>query len=209
MKNKAVKIIIPSVVFVTIFLLHLVYFKLTEEGCGNTPWVQKYINEQEYFLGISYALSFAFMAAAFLKFKEKRKKALKAAAGSGFLAVALWLSCFFFGCCGSPMLIVYLNLIGISSLKVPKAVLLLMTVIFVGIGYIWLIKKSPQDCCNGKPCKREDAEREKGKIVYFKCKECGLLYKEKIWAERCQQWCSENKSCNLEITKHSVKNEKI
>lgn len=155
MRNKIVKIIILLVVFVTIFLLHLLYFRLTEGGCGSTPWVRKYINEQEYFLGISYALSFAFMAFAFLKFKEKRKEALKAAAGSGFLAVALWLSCFFFGCCGSPMLIVYLNLIGISSLKVPKMFLLLMTVIFVSIGYIWLSKKSPVTCCNGKPCKED------------------------------------------------------
>jgi hypothetical protein len=142
-------------VFGTISLLHLVYFKVTEGGCGSIPWIQKYINEQEYFLGISYALSFAFMAFAFLKFKEKRKEALKAAAGSGFLAVVLWLSCFFFGCCGSPMLIVYLNLIGISSLKVPKAVLLLMTITFVSIGYIWLRRESPVVCCNGKPCKED------------------------------------------------------
>jgi len=43
---------------------------------------------------------------------------------------------------------------------------------------------------------------------YFKCEECGLLYKEKIWAEKCQEWCFKNKSCNLEIIKHSVKDEK-
>jgi hypothetical protein len=99
------------------------------------------------------------MAFAFLKFKEKRKDALKAAAGSGFFAVALWLSCFLFGCCGSPMLIVYLNLIGISNLKVPKAVLLLMTVIVVGLGYVWLNRKSPITCCNGKPCNDTSDEK--------------------------------------------------
>lgn len=40
----------------------------------------------------------------------------------------------------------------------------------------------------------------------FKCPECGLNYKEKKWAERCEKWCKENHSCNLEITKHAIKN---
>lgn len=48
-------------------------------------------------------------------------------------------------------------------------------------------------------------EIKKGKRVYFECKECGFLYKEKIWAAKCQKWCSQNKSCNLEITKHAIK----
>ncbi len=39
----------------------------------------------------------------------------------------------------------------------------------------------------------------------YKCPECGLEYKEKEWAEKCEQWCKEHKSCNLEITKHAVK----
>ncbi|MCM8826375.1 MAG: hypothetical protein NC904_02535 [Candidatus Omnitrophica bacterium] len=41
--------------------------------------------------------------------------------------------------------------------------------------------------------------------IYFACEKCGLLYKEKIWAEKCEKWCSKNKSCNLEITKHAIK----
>lgn len=48
-------------------------------------------------------------------------------------------------------------------------------------------------------------EVEKNKITYFECEECGLLYKEKDWAGKCQEWCSRNKSCNLEITKHAIK----
>lgn len=43
--------------------------------------------------------------------------------------------------------------------------------------------------------------------VYFKCKECGLLYKEKTWASKCQEWCAKNKSCNIEIIKHAIKAE--
>ncbi|GAI69001.1 unnamed protein product, partial [marine sediment metagenome] len=29
-------------------------------------------------------------------------------------------------------------------------------------------------------------------------------YKEKELAEKCQQWCEEHNSCNLEITKYAV-----
>ena len=43
----------------------------------------------------------------------------------------------------------------------------------------------------------------KGQTLYI-CEECGLAYKEKEWAEKCQKWCRENKSCNLEITSHAV-----
>jgi len=42
----------------------------------------------------------------------------------------------------------------------------------------------------------------------FICGECGMKYKEKELAEKCQAWCKENKSCNLDIIKHAVKDEK-
>ena len=155
MTDRVKKTIIPLATFITVFVLHLLYFKLTEGTCGSVSWFQRYVKEQEHFLGISYALSFAFMAFAFLKFKENRKNALKAAIGGGLLAVILWFLCFLLGCCGSPMLIVYLNLIGLSNLKVSKLALLVMTIIFIGIGYIWLIKKSSKVCCNGRFCKED------------------------------------------------------
>ncbi len=40
---------------------------------------------------------------------------------------------------------------------------------------------------------------------YWMCEECGLKYKDKNWAEKCEAWCKEHKSCNLEITKHAIK----
>ena len=152
LKNKLVLL----VVFVIVVILHLAYFKLTEERCGNIGWFQRYVLDQEYLLGFSYALSFTFMAFTFLKYKENRKNALKAGLGSGLLAVFLWFSCFFFGCCGSPIIIVYLNLFGLSTLRIPKAILLLMTVVFIGIAYILLMRKPSNCCCNGKPCKEDE-----------------------------------------------------
>jgi hypothetical protein len=40
---------------------------------------------------------------------------------------------------------------------------------------------------------------------HWMCEECKLKYEDKSWAERCEAWCKEHKSCNLEITKHAVK----
>lgn len=38
------------------------------------------------------------------------------------------------------------------------------------------------------------------------CPECGFHYRDKAWAEKCEVWCKEHKSCNLEITAHAEEN---
>ncbi len=40
---------------------------------------------------------------------------------------------------------------------------------------------------------------------FWICEECKLKYKERDWAEKCEDWCKKYKSCNLEITKHAIK----
>lgn len=47
-------------------------------------------------------------------------------------------------------------------------------------------------------------EVQKDNAVRFQCEECGLLYAEREMAEKCQAWCAEHKSCNLEITKYAI-----
>lgn len=44
----------------------------------------------------------------------------------------------------------------------------------------------------------------KGK-EHFYCEACKLVYVDKNWAEKCEEWCKKNSSCNLEITEHSIK----
>lgn len=39
----------------------------------------------------------------------------------------------------------------------------------------------------------------------FQCSECGLRYAEKEIAEKCEAWCKEHKSCNLDIIKYAEK----
>jgi hypothetical protein len=37
----------------------------------------------------------------------------------------------------------------------------------------------------------------------FKCPKCGLHYKNKEIVKKCEAWCDDYKSCNLEITRLS------
>lgn len=48
------------------------------------------------------------------------------------------------------------------------------------------------------------AQNGLGKELY-QCEECGLKYENKETAEKCQAWCKEHKSCNLDIIKYAVK----
>jgi len=40
---------------------------------------------------------------------------------------------------------------------------------------------------------------------YFICEGCSLVYKDKEWAVKCQDWCRETQTCSIEITKHAIK----
>jgi hypothetical protein len=42
-----------------------------------------------------------------------------------------------------------------------------------------------------------------GKNLY-QCEICSMKYEEKEYAEKCEKWCGENKSCNLDIIKYAI-----
>ncbi|MEK6861675.1 MAG: hypothetical protein AABY07_06920 [Nanoarchaeota archaeon] len=45
----------------------------------------------------------------------------------------------------------------------------------------------------------------RGGKKYYICAECGFAYLGKPWAQKCEDYCNKYKSCNLAITKYSVK----
>jgi len=49
----------------------------------------------------------------------------------------------------------------------------------------------------------ENSKNEK----LFQCEECGMKYAEKEIAEKCEAWCREHKSCNLDIIKYATTEE--
>ena len=52
-------------------------------------------------------------------------------------------------------------------------------------------------------------EKIKNNKKYYICEECSFAYNDKKWAQKCQNWCKKYNSCNIEITKHAVKNRLI
>jgi len=45
---------------------------------------------------------------------------------------------------------------------------------------------------------------EKDNKKYYQCEECRYIYETEELASKCEEWCKEHKSCNLEIVKQSV-----
>lgn len=41
----------------------------------------------------------------------------------------------------------------------------------------------------------------------YQCPVCGLHYRDAGTAKKCEAWCTEHKSCNIEIIAHAVENE--
>ncbi len=104
-------------------------------ACG-APW-----------LGASYALSAAFTAYALLIFRENRRKAAAGAVGGLAAMGALYAAgCFAIGCCGSPMLPIYLGLLGGNIAGIGGPVTFGVTVLSVGIGAVVLRKKTRCRC---------------------------------------------------------------
>ena len=118
------KILYPLIAFVMIFILHVIY-SIWKDIQIYRQWVQiedttllsLYLERQDYFLSFSYALAGAFTIYALLKFLEGRRKGIAGVLGGVTLTAILYFcGCFLLGCCGSPMLAVYLTLFGSSFL---------------------------------------------------------------------------------------------
>ncbi|MBI3305430.1 hypothetical protein HYZ80_03870 [Candidatus Parcubacteria bacterium] len=48
-------------------------------------------------------------------------------------------------------------------------------------------------------------ERVQNGEVRYRCPVCGLEYREREWAEKCEAWCREHPSCNVEVIQHAIK----
>lgn len=143
---------LPAGVFVAAFAAHVVWIgifsrwtgtaacEVPAPGAARPAWTAPYLESQSYWLGYSYALSLAFAATAIRRYRAERLCAARnlAIGGvtlSGFLAVA---GCFLIGCCGSPMLAVYLGLFGAAFLPVAKPVIAGLTTLSVLVASWWM-----------------------------------------------------------------------
>ena len=163
--------LIPAGAFVAIFVAHAIYvgayaasapagwtdFGISAHVVGPLG-LGAYWRGQDYFIGFSYALAATFAAWALSRsilFRQGRTVTAGAAAGGLTLLGALMAGgCFLIGCCGSPMLAVYLSLFGAKALGLGKPLMALVTLISVGCGY-WCLSRHfarrntcMDDCCS-------------------------------------------------------------
>ena len=153
-KQKLRRFLLPLGVFMGVAVAHYVWSGLFPEvdpaqarwaslhGAGASSWLNRYIETQGYWLGYSYALSLAFATAALRRYREERFCSAKTLAFggmtlSGFLALA---GCFLVGCCGSPMLVVYLSLFGAWFLPLAKPLVAVITTLSI-IGAWWWMNR--------------------------------------------------------------------
>ena len=153
------KIFYPLAGFVVIFIFHAAYsvwkgMKISKQWVqvGDANSLLLYLERQDYLLGLSYALAGAFTIYALLRFLQNRRSGIGGVVGGVTLTGILYVAgCFLLGCCGSPMLAVYLSLFGSSFLGFTKLLTLILTMTSIVIGYFWVEKKSKtsKSCCPG------------------------------------------------------------
>ncbi len=113
-------------------------------------WV-RYIDPGEYWVGFSYGLAGAFAAFVLVRAIRMRRESLAASAGGLAVGGLVWAGvCFFVGCCGSPLLPVYLGLLGPKFLGITKPLAFALTVISIGVGYRLMIKRAEK--CECREC---------------------------------------------------------
>jgi hypothetical protein len=155
----------PLIVFLLVFTGHAFFIRYQAAvpadgwadvgvGYGGLWGFAAYITEQDYYLGFSYGLGAAFATWSANQFIRTRQAAMAAGAVGSvtFVGVLMATGCFLIGCCGSPMLGVYLGLFGAKALGFGKPLMALVTVLSVGWGYWYLSRRAARGRCTGTDC---------------------------------------------------------
>jgi hypothetical protein len=115
-----------------------------------TPWYAIYLRSGDIWLGLSLGAAIAFAAWAISRWHRRRSAAGAAMALGGLTwggALAAG-GCFLTGCCGSPMLAVWLSLLGATAIPWIKPLSFGVSLATIGFG-IWWIRR--QDRRRTKP----------------------------------------------------------
>ena len=155
---------LPLGSFLLVFILHALYVRHISAPVSG-GWADAaadnsmgdfgpYLQTQNYFLGFSYALGAAFSTWAVAQFLRRRESARAAGAVGSVTLMGLLMAggCFMVGCCGSPMLGVYLSLFGAKALGAGKPIMALITLLSTGCGYFMLSRRFAKSSCGDKRC---------------------------------------------------------
>lgn len=148
----------PVMVFSAVWVIHYLWVLIFSEAPSSqgqwvsfdmapeaAPWA-RYVASQSYYLSYTYALSLAFAAVQYRRYRERAScNTRRVTFGAiGFSAVLSTGSCFLLGCCGSPMLAVYLSLFGAGFLPFAKPIIAgVSTFLIIAAGY-WIHRRETQ-----------------------------------------------------------------
>ncbi len=152
------RLLLPISVFAAVWIFHYVFLTLFPEGASiQAQWLSveghptlsvwgRYVASRSYYLSYTYALSLSFAATTYRRYREKqscttRRVALGGIGISGILSVG---GCFLLGCCGSPMLGVYLSMFGASFFPFAKPLVAGISTLMLLIAWIWVRRKEKQ-----------------------------------------------------------------
>lgn len=160
----AVPRLLPWGAFAAVFVAHALYLRHASAAPAD-GWADAvapagflglgpYLSAGDYYTGFSYALGAAFAVWALGEFVRSRRAAAAAGAlGSvTFVGALMAAGCFLVGCCGSPMLAVYLGIFGAKALGAGKPLMAAVTAVSCGCGYWCLSRRlargaSRAGCC--------------------------------------------------------------
>jgi hypothetical protein len=144
---------VPAAVFAGVVAGHFLWLGLfPEQGPAASQWVQlpaeeswleRYVARGDYWLGYSYALALAFAAWGAFRYRRTRSAAAGRVAigGAGLSGVLALTGCWLLGCCGSPLLPLYLSIFGGRFLAIAKPLVAALTTISVAGAWVWLRKR--------------------------------------------------------------------
>jgi hypothetical protein len=146
-------------VFAVVFAAHFGYHAwqeariasqwVTLESVERPSALARYVERQDFYLGYSYALAAAFTVFAVLLGVQQRRRQVGGILGGVTLIGGLYAAgCFLIGCCGSPMLVVYLSLFGASFLGVIKPIVAAVTTLSIAVASIYVVRRSRRACCS-------------------------------------------------------------
>ncbi len=118
---------------------------------SNVNYFGVYVESGQYLIGLSYAIAFGFTIYALARLIESQGRGFVGLLGGVTLTGILYFAgCFLLGCCGSPMLAVYIALFGSSFAGLAKPLTFLLTLCSVGVGYFWMERNYRSKIVDGK-----------------------------------------------------------
>ncbi|MCG3147704.1 MAG: hypothetical protein PCFJNLEI_01145 [Verrucomicrobiae bacterium] len=189
MKRRAALILLAAA---AVFVLHAGFLLWRGERIA-AQWVDvdgesalsRYISQRDYLLSFSYAVVAGFTAYAWQSTRERRRAGV--VGGITLAGILFWGGCWLVGCCGSPLLPIYLSFFGASFLGFTKPLILVSTLASVALGVWWMKRKEKRGCgCHDPQCKTETTATDGNPVEKIraeiaegmnlpKCQQCGCM----------------------------------